>query len=58
MTPPPVLIGNWDSGMEARWREWQARAVQGDRQRTLIVTRVGVLLALSFLVWTVALILS
>jgi hypothetical protein len=57
MTPLPVPIV-WDSGMEARWRGWQARAVQGDRQRTLIVTRVSVLLALSFVVWTVALLLS
>ena len=57
MTSVPVPVVNPDSGMVARWQAWQARAVEGDRQRARIMTGVSVLLAMSFAVWTVALLL-
>jgi hypothetical protein len=43
--------------MDARWLAWRARAVEGDRQRALIMTGVSLLLALSFAVWAGTLLL-
>ena len=55
MTSLPVAIVNSDSGMDRRWRDWQARGVEHDRQRTVVVTAVGATMALGFVVWIAAL---
>jgi hypothetical protein len=49
---PAAAAADADADADARWRAWQARGVESDRQRARNMRRVTVLAALALALWS------
>jgi len=54
MTTLVAAVPSDDPDADIRWREWQARGVDADRQRLATLARVGLLIALAVTIWFMA----